>query len=157
MNQTGENDHELHARGLADTGTSIGTAGESQLRGIQSLMQSMGPQAITQVQALMTQLQSQIQVAQIPLPQSQSGASAETALTPGTINDQLIASITGRHKGAIDAFAHDMGKQAYDKALAEGVTPGEAENIGEAARVEARLLIIRSIVETEATSETPQV
>ena len=63
MNQTGENDLELHARGLADTGTSIGTAGESQLLGIKSLMQLMGPQAITQVQALLTQLQSQIQVA----------------------------------------------------------------------------------------------
>jgi len=31
MNQTGDNDLELHARGLAYTGTSIGTAGESQL------------------------------------------------------------------------------------------------------------------------------
>ena len=123
MNQTGDNDLELHARGLADTGTSLGTAGESQLLGIQSLMQSMGPQAITMVQALLTQLQSQNQVPQVPLPQIQSGASAETAPTPGTINDQLIADITGRHKGTIDAFALDRGRQAYDHALAEGATP----------------------------------
>ncbi len=47
-----------------------------------------------------------------------------------------------------------MGKQAYDKALAEGETPGEAEKIGETAREEARLTIIRTIVETEANSET---
>ena len=56
MNQIGDNDLELHARGLADTGTLLGTAGESQLTGIQSLMQSMGPQAIDLVQALLTQL-----------------------------------------------------------------------------------------------------
>ncbi len=69
MNQTDDNDLEFHARGLADTGTSLGTAGESQLRGIQSLMQSMGPQAINLVQALLTQFQSQNPVAQVPLPQ----------------------------------------------------------------------------------------
>ncbi len=157
MNQIGDNDLELHARGLADTGTSLGTAGESQLLGIQSLMQSMGPQAIDLVQALLTQLQGQTQVPLVRLPQSQPGASAETALTPGTINDQLIVSITGRHKGVIDAFALERGRQAYDKALAEGITPEEAENIGEAAREEARLIIIQSIVENEAKSGTPRV
>ena len=157
MNQTGDNDLELHARGLADTGTSLGTAGESQLLGIQALMQSMGPQAINLVQALLTQFQSQNSVAQVPLPHIQSGASAETAPTPGAINDQLIGDITGRHKGVIDAFALERGRQAYDKALVEGVTPEEAEHIGEAAREEARLTIIQSIAESEANPGTPPV
>ncbi len=49
-----------------------------------------------------------------------------------------------------------MGQQAYEKALAEGETPGEAEKIGETAREEARLTIIRSIAAKEASPETPQ-
>ncbi len=117
-------------------------------------MQLMGPQALTQVHALMSQLQSQNQQAQVPLPQSQSGVPAETALTPDAIDDQLISRITGKHQVAIDAFAHDSGQQAYNKAIAEGLTSEEAETIGKAAREEARLTIIRSIAETEANSET---
>ena len=156
-NKTGENDHELHARGPADTGTSTDTAGESQLRGIQSLMQLMGPQALTQVHALLTQLQSQNQQAQVPLPLIQSGVPAETALTPEAINDQLIARITGQHQVAIDAFAHDRGQLAYNTAMAEGLTSEEAENSGKTAREEARLFIIRSIAAAEANPVNPQV
>ena len=44
--------------------------------------------------------------------------------------------------------------QAYQKAIAEGHTPDEAESIGAAAREEARLAITRSIVAAEANSGT---
>ncbi len=67
----------------------------------------------------------------------------------------MITDITGRHKGVIDAFALERGRQSYDNALAEGVTPEEAEHIGEAAREEARLTIIQSIAESEANPGTP--
>ncbi len=69
----------------------------------------------------------------------------------------MIARITGQHQVAIDAFAHDRGKLAYNTAIAEGLTSEEAETIEKTAREEARLFIIRSIVVTEANPETPRV
>ncbi len=61
MNHDGGHDQERHPLDIVDTGTSAGTAGESQLQGIQTLMQVMGPQALTQVHELLTLLQSQNQ------------------------------------------------------------------------------------------------
>jgi hypothetical protein len=83
--------------------------------------------------------------------------SAATATTPEVIDDQLITRITGQHQVAIEAFAHDRGKLAYNTAIAEGLTSEEAENSGKAAREAARLFIIRSIAAADANPVNPQV
>ncbi len=80
-----------------------------------------------------------------------------TTTTPEDIDDQLIARITGKHQVAIDAFAHDRGQLAYNTAIAEGFTLGEAETSGQAAREEGRLFLTRSIAAAGANSENPQI
>jgi hypothetical protein len=65
--------------------------------------------------------------------------------------------IYDEHQDAIDAFAHDRGQLAYDKAIAGGFTLGEAETSGQAAREEGRLFLTRTIAAAEANPEDPQV